>query len=196
MGLIIPNLNNGYTEFGGGYFRDSGGNVNKIGGMYHSDGKGNVAKIYNYRLSIGESLYNGIPSNGIMLYGDFTGFSSSNPLGIQGNSIVLNAPLSSCPNGIKIHFSTNIYQYDGSKESTCSINDIQIPVGSTSGSSDALSNYSTTVTASISGQILSFTTTNLAYGDTNRGTVTFVSGRSDGSKYPAELLAITSITAY
>lgn len=46
MGLIIPNLNNGYTEFGGGYFRDSGGNVNKIGGMYYSNGKGNTYKIF------------------------------------------------------------------------------------------------------------------------------------------------------
>lgn len=35
-------------------------------------------------IAVGDSLYRGIPSNGILLYGDVTGYSPSNSLGIQG----------------------------------------------------------------------------------------------------------------
>ncbi|WP_333583177.1 PQQ-binding-like beta-propeller repeat protein [Lactobacillus acetotolerans] len=149
-------------------------------------------------IAVGDSLYDGIPSNGIMLYGDATGYSSSNPLGIQGNSINLKAPLSSCPNGIKIHFSTTSYADGGATEDTqCSIPDINIPKGSSSGSSTVDTKYASKsdgskITASINGSTLSFSVTNGSWGQSHEGTVTY----KDGEGIPQELLAITSITAY
>lgn len=125
--------------------------------------------------SVGQSLYDGIPSNGIMLYGDDatgdsfynpTGYSSSNPLGIQGDSINLMAPLSSCPNGIKIHFGTSVYLYDGtlSQNINITIPDICIPKGSSSGASTILSQdgevNGSNITASINGLTLSFSVNN------------------------------------
>ena len=72
-----------------------------------------------------------------MLYGNFTGFSSSNPLGIYGGSINLKASLNSCPNGIKIHFSNILYQGNGTEQSdNFSVSDINIPKGSSSGASE------------------------------------------------------------
>ena len=160
--------------------------------------------IYASIVAVGESLlYDGIPSNGIMLYGDATGYSSSNPLGIQGDSINLKAPLSSCPHGIKIHFSTSSYTADGSEEDTqCSIPDINIPKGDSSGSSTVSSLIakptSSNITASINESTLSFYVNNNGnfVKGTFKGTVTYMSGASDGGLSPAELLAITSIRAY
>ena len=90
----------------------------KISNLYHNGKKinkifHNGKCIYASIVAVGQSLYDGIPSNGIMLYGDIPGWSSSNPLGIQGDSINLKAPLSSCPNGINIHFSNTSYRGDG-----------------------------------------------------------------------------------
>lgn len=172
----------------------------KIKNLYHNGKK--INKIFHNgkciytSIAVGESLYNGIPSNGIMLYGDTTGNSSSNPLGIQGDSINLNAPLSSCPNNIKIHFSTTSYDPDGSLRGIqCNIPDISIPKGSSSGSS-AVSSHDCdngTITASINGSTLSFSINN--NGNTYKGTVTYMADYT-GSLSPLELLAITSITAY
>ena len=150
-------------------------------------------------ITVGESLYDGIPSNGIMLYGDATGYSSSNPLGIQGNSINLKAPLSSCPNGIRIHFSTISYFPDGSLEyGGCSIPDISIPKGSSSGSSTVYSNLrsngDSNITASIRESALSFSFNQ--NGKSIKGTITSMSDDNYGHLSPSELLAITSITAY
>ena len=148
-------------------------------------------------IAVGESLYNGIPSNGIMLYGDNTGYSSSNPLGIQGNLINLNAPLSSCPNGITIHFSNISYRADGTElYDQCSIPDISIPKGSSSGSSNVSSQISRgNIKAIINESVLSFYDYN-DYATTGyTGTVVDV-GNDDGTERPDELLAILSITAY
>lgn len=113
MGLIIPNLNNGYTEFGGGYFRDSGGNVNKIGGMYYSNGKGNVTKIYNDSLPIGTVMYK--PSIPLYLaYGE-TAFASDGTVSVDeiktDNIIQLEQPLSKVKNGITVNFSNKFLSY-------------------------------------------------------------------------------------
>ena len=173
-------------------------NGKQINTLYH-----NGKLIYKKFLLVGTPLYSGIPSNGIMLYGDATGYSSSNPLGIQGDSINLKAPLSSCPHGIKIHFSTSSYTADGSEEDTqCSIPDINIPKGDSSGSSTVSSLIakptSSNITASINESTLSFYVNNNGnfVKGTFKGTVTYMSGASDGGLSPAELLAITSIRAY
>lgn len=129
-----------------------------------------------------------------MLYGDCTGYSSSNPLGIQGNSIVIKAPLSSCPNGIKIHFSTSTWNAEGNTVmyQRITIRDINIPKGRSSGSSSVDTEFCPggIINANINGTTLSFFATN--YDGTHDGTVTY--SNNDGS--PAEMLAITSITAY
>lgn len=179
----------------------------KIENLYHNGKK--INKIFHNgkciyaSIAVGESIYNGIPSKGIMLYGDLTGNSSSNPLGIRGDSINLNAPLSSCPNGIKIHFSTSSYWRNGDLNySQCNIPDISIPKGSSSGSSTVSSEFSkptsSNIIASISGSTLSFSIINNddSFKGTYKGTVTYISHYSNGNPYPNELLAITSITAY
>ena len=170
----------------------NGERINKI---FHN---GKCIYIY-VSITAGESLYDGIPSNGIMLYGTDTGGPSSNPLGIQGDSINLKAPLSSCPNGIKIHFSRRSYYGSGLlMYPACRISDISIPKGSSSGSSHIFSRMCTddrnsNITASIKGSTLSFIVDQ--YNDidhqTNTGTVTYTE-----SNQPIEMLAITSITAY
>ena len=176
----------------------------KISDLFHN-GK-HISKIFHNgkciytSIAVGESLYDGIPSKGIMLYGDVTGYSSSNPLGIQGDSINLNAPLSSCPNGIKIHFSTISYDGNGSIVSgACHIGDINISKGSSSGSSAVSSYYcddsgngNNNITAIINGLTLSFSVTNGSCSQSHSGTVTFI----DMEGMVQELLAITSITAY
>lgn len=128
-----------------------------------------------------------------MLYGNFTGYPSSNPLGIQGDSINLNAPLSSCPNGIKIHFSTISYNDSGGDlDDTCNIPDISIPNGRSSGSSNASSAYvNSSITTSIKGLALSFSVNDIKYNQINTGTVMYEYGGNIG-----EILAIASVTAY
>ena len=171
----------------------------KISDLFHN-GK-HINKIFHNgkciyaSIAVGQSLYDGIPSNGIMLYGGVTGRSSSNPLGIQGDSINLNAPLSSCPNGIKIHFSTNSYYLDGElRYDSCNIPDISIPKRSSSGSSTIYSVYASlnnsNITASINGSALSFSVHNGNENQDHTGTVTHI----DYSEQ--EILAILSITAY
>lgn len=113
MGLIIPNLNNGCTEFGGGYFRDLSGNVNKIGGMYYSDGKGDVTKIYNDSLPVGTIMYK--PSIPLYLaYGE-KAFASDSTVSVDeiktDNIIQLEQPLSRVKNGITINFSNKFLTY-------------------------------------------------------------------------------------
>ena len=144
-------------------------------------------------IAAGRSLYDGIPSNGIMLYGDITGYSSPNPLGIQGDSINLKAPLSSCPNGIKIHFNTSSYGGGGEPGfDRYSTPDISIPKGSSSGSSNIISTYyQGSVKVIIKGSTLSFSINNASSNQNNKGTVFYVSGG-----YPSGILAITSITTY
>lgn len=144
-------------------------------------------------IAVGESLYNGIPSKGIMLYGSLNRSSSSNPLGIKGDSINLKASLSSCPNGIKIHFSNYSYYNNGlALYDTCSIPDISIPKGSSSGSSKVSSFLCDgSIKASIKESALSFSVTNSD--ERNKvytGTVADITSDNE------EILAITSITAY
>ena len=151
-------------------------------------------------ITVGESLYNGIPSNGIALYGSVTGYSSSNPLGIQGGSINLKAPLSSCPNGIKIHFSNISYSITGeAMDNQCSIPDIRIPKGSSSGSTTASSVSSAfgtiSITASINGLALSFAVYQSdPYGEQRSNTGTGIASYINSPI--TKMLAITSITAY
>ena len=155
--------------------------------------------IWRFFAAVGQSLYDGIPSKGIMLYGTATGYSSSNPLGIQGDSINLKAPLSSCPNGIKIQFSNIIYDGNGGIVGQggipISIPDISIPKGSSSGLSSVITGvysslHNASIIASINGSTLSFSINNQEMGVYNReGTVTYYGNW-------LELLAITSITAY
>lgn len=168
------------------YLFHNGKHINKI---FH-----NGECIYN-SIAVGTSLYNGIPSKGIMLYGSMGGY-SYNPLGINGNSIKLNAPLSYCLHGINIHFSNISYNANGEEVSDdCRISDIIIPKGGSSGSS-GISSYACTsdlsyITASINGLVLSFSITNgNEHNQFNAGTITFI------DSYPIELLSITSITAY
>ncbi|TJX98454.1 hypothetical protein [Lentilactobacillus buchneri] len=171
----------------------------KINNLYHNGKKINKffhnGKCIYTSIVVGESLYDGVPSHGIMLYGDYPIYTkSSNPLCIQGDSINLKAPLSSCPNGIKIHFSTSSYYYNGSLDySQCQIPDISIPKGSSSGSSTVLSNNASPsnsyITAGINGTTLSFSASNNIY--SYDGTVIYTH-----NDYPSELLAVTSITAY
>ena len=112
--------------------------------------------IYASIVTVGESLYDGIPSNGIMLYGDATGYSSSNPLGIQGNSINLKAPLSSCPNGITIHFSNISYSGNGlPNDGQYDIPDINISKESPS-ASIPVNSMNIVITANINGAVLTF----------------------------------------
>ena len=165
----------------------------KIKNLYHNGKKinkifHNGKCIYASIVTVGESLYDGIPSNGIMLYGDATGYSSTNPLGIQGYSINLKAPLSSCPNGITIHFSNISYSGNGlPNDGQHYIPDINIPKGSSSGSIYVPS-MNIIITASINGAVLTFIVRSEER--INAGTVAFVdSGRQD-------ILAITSIKAY
>ena len=179
----------------------------KISDLFHN-GK-HIKKIFHNgkciyaSISVGDSLYDGIPSKGIMLYGRFTGH-SSNPLGIQGDSINLKAPLSSCPNGIKIRFGNNDYyangdfdyhgsQYTSDYTGSYSIPDINIPKGSSSISEyitydDAYgSSYAGTIKASINGSTLSFSFT-----DPDRQVFAGTAANDGGYQF----LAITSITAY
>ena len=144
--------------------------------------------IYASIVTVGESLYDGIPSNGIMLYGDATGYSSSNPLGIQGNSINLKAPLSSCPNGITIHFSNISYSGNGlPNDGQYDIPDINISKESPS-ASIAVNSMNIVITASINGAVLTFIVRSEER--INAGTVAFVGSRRQ------YILAITSIKAY
>ena len=144
--------------------------------------------IYASIVTVGESLYDGIPSNGIMLYGDATGYSSSNPLGIQGNSINLKAPLSSCPNGITIHFSNISYSGNGSpNDGQYDIPDINISKESPS-ASIYVPSINIMITASINGAVLAFMVRTKER--INAGTVAFVDSRRQ------YILAITSIKAY
>lgn len=174
----------------------------KISNLFHNGKR--IHKIFHNgqciytSIAVGESLYNGIPSKGIMLYGNIPGGPSSNPLGIQGDSINLNAPLSSCPNGIKINFSNISYSDTGVKVHTCYVPDISIPKGSYSGSSAVASEYcpgnsNSSITASINGSVLSFSVNNRYEEQTNKGTVTYV---IPSTSFIQEMLAITSITAY
>ena len=168
----------------------------KISKLFHN-GK-HIHKIFHngkciYDASIvvvGESLYDGIPSNGIMLYGDATGYSSSNPLGIQGDSINLKAPLSSCPNGITIHFSNISYSGNGSpNDGQYDIPDINISKESPS-ASIFVPSMNIVIKASINRAVLTFYVRSSAQYRINAGTVAFAgSGRQD-------ILAITSIKAY
>ncbi len=149
MGLIIPNLNGGYNKFGGGYMSDGKGNAMKIGGMYYADGKGNGIKIYSSLLPIGTSLYDGIPSNGMILYTDNNKPGSNlnnNPSIMAVNSIKLKNVTSQCPNGIQINFGSSLYyiNYDSSPyttsnaDSKVSFPSIKISKGSSSGSVEFL----------------------------------------------------------
>ena len=81
------------------------------------------------------------------------------------------------------------------------ITDISIPKGSSSGSNPILSKYcessKSNITTSINGSTLSFFINNGFFSQpNNKGTVTYMNSNSDGSLSPAEMLAITSITAY
>lgn len=121
---------------------------------------------------------------------DAKDYSSSNPLGIHGYSINLKAPLSSCPNGIKIHFSNISYNGNGAENGNPNIPDISIPKGSSSGSSTINSFYSGSIKASINGTALSFSV-NGRYGQSYTGTI----GYAVDHNHTGDVLAITSITA-
>lgn len=153
MGLIIPNLNGGYNKVGGGYMSDGKGNATKIGGMCYADGKGNAIKIYSSLLPVGTSLYDGIPSNGMILYTDNNNLGSNlnnNPSIMAGNSINLKNVISQCPNGIQINFGSNLYyvNYDSrlyttsNSDSKVSFPSIKISKGLSSGSVEFLTDSS------------------------------------------------------
>ncbi|MDM7492237.1 hypothetical protein [Lentilactobacillus kefiri] len=167
----------------------------KIQNLYHNGKKINKVFhngkcIYAAGITIGESLYNGIPSKGIMLYGDATGFSSSNPLGIQGYSINLKAPLSSCPHGITIHFSNINYSGNGLPNyGQHYIPNINISKESPSGSI-AVNSMGIVITARINGAVLLFYVRSNAQYRIYAGTVAFIDGGRQN------ILAITSIKAY
>ena len=169
-------------------------NGKKINKIFHN------GKCIYTSIAVGESLYDGIPSKGIMLYGYSGEVSSSNPLGIKGDSITLKAPLSSCPNGIKIHFSNTSYVNFGTMPASCRVSDLSIPKGNSSGSSHFSSSYTEDsggdIVASINGSVLSFNVNNYNpdHGGNFDGTITSADPGSDGYIY--EMLAILSITAY
>ncbi|MDH5107750.1 hypothetical protein [Lentilactobacillus kefiri] len=167
----------------------------KIKNLYHNGKKinkifHNGKCIYASIVAVGESLYDGIPSNGIMLYGDVAGYSSSNPLGIQGYSINLKAPLSSCPNGITIHFSNISYSGNGSpNDGRHDIPDINISKESPS-ALIFVPSINIIITANINRAVLAFYVRSGAQHRINAGTVAFADSERQ------YILAITSIKAY
>lgn len=214
MGLIIPNLNGGYNKFDGGYMSDGKGNATKIGGMYYADGKGNAIKIYS-SLPVGPSLYDGIPSNGMILYTDNHNWGSNlnnNPSIMAGNSINLKNVISQCPNGIQINFGSNLYYvHNDSSQYTTSIADsnvsfpsIKISKGLSSGSVEFLADSSiglsanyVKINANLSNNIL---TLNNEGSEDNGNNYDYKSNDTelayDSKNYNDPYFTIASITGY
>ena len=125
MGLILPNLKGGISEFGGGYLASGTNSAVKMGGMYYADGKGNITKMFATASNGGGGDDNLMfADTDFVLFKDFTlkitapesTFTNSTYTNknVYQNGITLSKKVSDCPNGIQLNFNV-IHSYDGAE---------------------------------------------------------------------------------
>lgn len=115
MGLILPNLKGGISEFGGGYLASGANSAVKMGGMYYADGKGNITKMFATASNGGGGDDNLMfADTDFVLFKDFTlkitapesTFTNSiyTNKNVYQNGITLSKNIADCPNGIQLNF--------------------------------------------------------------------------------------------
>lgn len=114
MGLILPDLKGGISEFGGGYLASGANSAVKMGGMYYADGKGNITKMFAMASKGGGNNNLMFADTDFVLFRDYTlkitapGSTFTNGTytnrNVYQNGITLSKNIADCPTGIQLNF--------------------------------------------------------------------------------------------